>query len=235
MGGGKMASSPPNRLTPLQRELLEGFFDRRSDFYLTGGGALAGYYLGHRQTEDLDLFSGPGPDLADAARTMTDVAQDLGASVATRSAHGDFRRLMVTRGDEECVVDLVIDRASVIDPHKPVVGTVRLDTLREIAANKICTLVSRSEIKDLVDLRGLLEAGIDLSQAFHDAQRKEGSAEPATLAWVLDQLVIGPTARLPGDVDPAELDAFRKAFVRRLRSDAYDMARTLGGESGEEH
>jgi hypothetical protein len=31
-------------------------------------------------------------------------------------------------------VDLLIDRASVIDPNKPVVGSVRLDTLSSVGA-----------------------------------------------------------------------------------------------------
>jgi hypothetical protein len=220
-----MASSPPDRLTRLQRELLEGFFERETRFFLTGGGALVGYYLGHRETEDLDLFSRPGTDLAEAARTMTDVAHSCGARAEVKSEHSDFRRLLVTRGDEECIVDLVIDRAPMIDPDKRLEGRVRLDTLREIAANKICTLIGRSEIKDLVDLRALVSAGIDLQQAFRDAREKEASAEPATLAWVLDQLAIGPEARLPGGVDPAELDRFRADFVRMMRSEAFAMAR----------
>lgn len=53
-----------------------------------------------------------------------------------------------------------------IDPEKTAFGAVRVDTLREIAANKICTLLSRSEIKDLVDLRAL----VDLDRAFADAR-----------------------------------------------------------------
>lgn len=46
-----------DRLTPLQREILERFFARQSGFFLTGGGALAGFHLGHRETHDLDLFT----------------------------------------------------------------------------------------------------------------------------------------------------------------------------------
>jgi hypothetical protein len=213
-----MASSPPNRLTPFQRELLEGFFRREKRFFLTG------FYFGHRDTEDLDFFSAPGPDLKDAARTMGDVAAERGATVRVASAHLDFHRLVVTRGNEECVVDLVIDRAAVVDTVKAQFGEIRVDTLREIAANKICALIGRSEIKDLVDLRVLIGAGIDLPQAFADAQKKEGSAEPATLAWVLDQLTIGPNARLPGGTDAGELERFRVDFIRRLRSDAFKIA-----------
>ncbi|HEX7601979.1 MAG TPA: hypothetical protein VF316_10255 [Polyangiaceae bacterium] len=59
-----------------------------------------------------------------------------------------------------------------------------MDTEREIAANRICTLLSRSELKDLVDLAALLHRGIELDQAFADARRKDAGAEPATLAWL---------------------------------------------------
>jgi len=46
---------PDSRLTKLQTEVLGAFFSREQRFYLTGGGALAGYHLGHRETHD------PGP------------------------------------------------------------------------------------------------------------------------------------------------------------------------------
>jgi hypothetical protein len=148
VAGAKMASSPPSRLTGLQRDLVEGFFRREKRLFLSGGAALAGYYFGHRTTEDLDLFSaGPGIDLADAARTMEDAATETGGRTEAIQTHPDFRRLRIRRGEEICVVDLVIDRAPVIDATKALFGDVRVDTLREIAANKVCTLLSRSEIK----------------------------------------------------------------------------------------
>ena len=95
----------------------------------------------------------------------------------------------------------------------------------EIAANKVCTLLSRSEIKDLVDMQQLVAAGVDVDQAFVDAEKKDGGSEPATLAWVLDQLSIAPSARLPGGVDPVELDRFRVDFIKRLRALAFSRAR----------
>ena len=50
-------SAPRSRLTRFQVEVLEAFFRREGRFYLTGGGALAGFHLGHRETHDLDLFT----------------------------------------------------------------------------------------------------------------------------------------------------------------------------------
>ncbi|MCC6523765.1 MAG: nucleotidyl transferase AbiEii/AbiGii toxin family protein [Polyangiaceae bacterium] len=219
------SSLPPSRLTALQRDLLAAFFAREQRLFLTGGGALAGYYLGHRTTEDLDLFGLPGLDLAEPARALEDAARALGATVTARTTYLDFRRVIVTRDAESCVVDLVVDRAPVVDPDKPVFGAVRVDTAREIAANKICTLLGRSELKDLVDLSELLAHGVDLAQALRDARRKDGGAEPATLAWVLEQLTIGPEARVPGGRDARQLTAFRDDLVRRLRAMAFEEAR----------
>lgn len=221
-----MASSPPSRLTSLQQDLLAAFFAVEQRLFLTGGGALAGFYFGHRDTEDLDLFGAPGLDLADAARALEQAVLACGGLVEPMQTYADFRRFVVTRGHEKCLVDLVIDRAPMVDPHKPSFGAIRVDSLREIAANKICTLFGRSEIKDLVDVKQLVDTGIDLDRAFTDAEKKDAAAEdPAALAWILDQLRIGPNARLPGGVDPVALDGFRQAFVKRLRAIAFERAR----------
>ncbi len=222
-----MASSPlePDRLTPLQRELLAAFFARERRMFLTGGGALAGFYFGHRDTEDLDLFGEPGLDLSEPAHALTESAQTCGATVTPMQRYPDFRRVRIVRGDAECIVDLVIDRAPMVDREKASFGEIRVDTLREIAANKICTLLSRSEIKDLVDVKRLVEAGVDLDRAFTDAETKEAGADPATLAWLLSELSIGPHARLPGGVEPGDLIAFRDDLVPRLRALAFERAR----------
>jgi hypothetical protein len=121
-------------------------------------------------------------------------------------------------------VDLVIDRAPFIETVKREFGACVVDTLREIAANKICTLLSRSEIKDLIDLQALVASGIDLDRAFTDASTKEASADAATLAWVLDELRIAPDAALPGEADPVALEAFRVDFIKRLRAMAFEQA-----------
>lgn len=46
-----------NRLDSLQQEVLSAFFKYKSHFFLTGGAALAGFYLQHRTTKDLDFFT----------------------------------------------------------------------------------------------------------------------------------------------------------------------------------
>ncbi|MBL8719892.1 MAG: nucleotidyl transferase AbiEii/AbiGii toxin family protein [Myxococcales bacterium] len=216
---------PPSRLTPLQQDLVRAFFALDSELFLTGGAALAGYWLGHRTTDDLDLFGLPTADADQAVRTLGAAARSVGAESSLVQASPDFRRLLVRRGAETCKVDIVVDRAPAVEADKEVVDGVRLDSRREIAANKVCALVSRAEIRDLVDLQALLSSGCSLDDALADAAIKDGGAEPATLAWILSQLSIGPDAKLPGDVRPEALLAFRDDLVGRLRKLAAAVAR----------
>ncbi|MBE2249422.1 MAG: nucleotidyl transferase AbiEii/AbiGii toxin family protein [Myxococcus sp.] len=209
------------RLTPLQRELLDAFFARTQALFLTGGGVLVGFDFGHRTTDDLDLFGFPEVDLDEAERVLTDAALAVGATCEPLSRHSDFRRWLAVRGAERCVVDLVRDRAPVVEREKRRLGALVLDTRREIAANKVAALVGRSEPRDLIDLKLLLEAGEPLERALADAMSKDAGVDAATVAWTLDSLRIGPTAHLPGGADPAALDAFREALVLKLRAMAH--------------
>jgi Nucleotidyl transferase AbiEii toxin, Type IV TA system len=219
-----MADFPHDRLTPLQGELLEGFFAREQRFFLTGGGALAAFYLGHRVTEDLGLFAPPGPALDDAQRAVVEAAVAVGAQAMPATVSPDFRRLRVSRGGERCVVDLVTDRAPAVDAAKNHFGAITVDTPREILANKVCALIGRSAIRDLVDLEALLATGLDLRAAFRDAAVKDAGADPATLAYVLEQLHLGEQALLPGGVSAKALDAFRVSLIARLRTEAWALA-----------
>jgi hypothetical protein len=163
--------------------------------------------------------------IGELGRDRRQVAEQEVPGRGEKLDEGDDACIGAFADDGHCLVDLVIDRAPVVDVEKARFGSIRVDTLREIATNKICALLSRSEVKDRVDLRELLGTGIDLGQVFADVDKKEAAADPATLAWVLDQISIGPAAILPGSVDPTELVAFRDQLTARLRAMAFERVR----------
>jgi hypothetical protein len=200
----------------LQSELLDAFFALEQRFVLTGGGALVGFHLCHRQSHDLDLFSAPPIELAMAQRALEQAASSIGATVEPQETFPEFRRSLVRRGNDVTLVDLAVDRAPRIE-DSVVVDSVRIDTMREIAANKICTLLGRAEIRDLVDLRALLESGLSLEGALADAARKDGGANAATLAWLLNELRIPRDSKVPEPFTAAQLEQFRIELVRELR------------------
>jgi hypothetical protein len=202
-------------LSPFQRALLEAFFRRASAFYLTGGAALAGFYLGHRRTEDLDLFT--TEDALDSGeRALQEATDELGASIERLQTSPDFRRRLVRRSGESLVVDLVRERVTAGQRAKVQRGTVRLDSAEEILANKLCALLSRAELRDLVDVIALERAGLRIEDVLPDAMQKDGGLTPAQLAWVLSELRIGDDARIPGSLSSAELRTALESLIHRL-------------------
>ena len=138
--------------TPLKRDFLREWFAQEQRFFLTGGSALGLFYLDHRRSYDLDLFTTETVEAKEVQNLILWVSAKIGAHCTGVRSSLDFHRFKLTRGDDREIIDVVVDRAPQVDALKASVDGIRVDTLREILANKLSTLVSRSELKDLVDL-----------------------------------------------------------------------------------
>jgi hypothetical protein len=136
-----------SKLNNLQNEVLAAFFAREDRFFLTGGAALAGFYLGHRETNDLDLFTLTDA-LDDGVALLREIGRSLEAAVESIQTSPNFRRLLMRRDREAVVVDLVRDHSPQNYAVKNVVQGIRIDRPEEILANKLCTLLSRAEIRN---------------------------------------------------------------------------------------
>jgi hypothetical protein len=203
---------------------LTAFFRHEAGFFLSGGAALAGFHLGHRETGDLDLFA-TSDILERGEMALRAVARDLGASVENIQTAPEFRRRLVKREPESVVVDLVWEQVPQVIPDKPVIGGIRVDPAEEILANKLCALLSRSEIRDLVDVYALEKSGLRVEDALAAAARKDAGLTPAQLSWVLSEITIGPDAQPPGGVSADELRRFLSELVERLSRLAYPGTR----------
>lgn len=132
-----------------------------------------------------------------------------------------IRRRLLERGADRVMVDLVVEQVVQGHPDKLRFGDVRVDPPEEILANKLCTLLSRSEVRDLVDVYALERVGFRAEDGIALAARKDGGLTPASLAWVLSEIQIGDDARIPGGITPAELRAFIADLVKRFTRMAY--------------
>lgn len=209
-----------NTLNDLQKEFLEKFFKHESRFFLTGGAALVGYYLGHRETKDLDLFT-LDDEIEHGFTLVKEVAREMGAEIESLQTSPDFRRLLVRRGLEAIVVDLVHEFVYQLDTEKRVINGVRVDSPEEILANKLCALLSRSEVRDLVDVRELESAGYKVETAIEAAAKKDSGFTPAQLAWVLSQIRFGDDLVPPSGVSLAELRNYLQDLLNRLSRTAF--------------
>ena len=117
---------------------------------------------------------------------------------------------------ESVLVDTVWERVPAAYPARIEQGGIVLDSPEEITVNKLTTLVSRSEPRDIVDLMLLERFGCSIEAALPKALQKDGGCTPATLAWVLSEVSIPADAALPGGVPPHEARAFLGNLVERL-------------------
>jgi aryl-alcohol dehydrogenase-like predicted oxidoreductase len=218
-----MASSGPSPaygLSPIQQAVLAEFFRRERGFFLTGGGALVGYHLHHRTTDDLDLFTLDAAAFERARHVMPVVAEAIGGRLEVVQEAPEFRRYALSREGETLVVDLVRERVLQLRAEKPSVEGVAVDPPDEILANKLTALVGRQEERDLVDVYFLEKQGLSVEDLLPVALAKDGGCTPATLAWLLSQTEIPDGTPLPGGLSAGELRTYVTALVKRLRRKA---------------
>ena len=211
------------RLSALQTQVLAALAGIEPPWTLTGGGALVGFHTKHRTTRDLDLFWHGQHSIAEVRRDVMARLRAAGWAVAELRTSDAFAALQVTDGDLAVVVDLVAEPgASVESPERVEVGGqgILVDTAHEVLTNKLCALLHRSELRDLIDIEALLAAGGDLDRALGDAPSKDGGFSALTLGWTLKSWNIAEVAGAAG------LEA-RASDLVRLRDEL--LARIAGG------
>jgi len=88
-------------------------------------------------------------------------------------------------------------------------------------ANKLCALLSRTELRDLVDVAALEAAGHDPIAALSLAAQKDAGMTAAQLAWVLSTFPIKSFESGVFGPSQAELETYRVSLLRRLEAAAF--------------
>ena len=212
---------PASRLSALQQRVLRLLARGVAGWRLIGGGALAGFYLGHRTTRDLDLLWTERAELGDLPDRVLETLRHEGLDVARIQTALSFHRSRVADGGEVTNVDLVAEpMAPARAPERFVLGdsVIALEPVHDILVSKLCALLGRAEIRDLVDVRALLAAGQDLHAAVADAPARDGGFSAPMLAWILKDLNVAALSRganLPDD-ESRDLAAFVPVLVAQL-------------------
>jgi predicted nucleotidyltransferase component of viral defense system len=128
-------------------------------FFLTGGTALSVFYLTHRLSDDLDFFTLHPFDLGEI--DFWTKTQWPKASAKIKEGP-EFLSLLI----KEVRVDFVVDPLSIDEKRERFVfengRSLFIDTIRNIASNKLCAVVSRIEPKDFVDFYVILKTFPDI-------------------------------------------------------------------------
>ena len=174
-------------LYPLQDDVLKIVRNVDTGFYLTGGTAASRGYLGHRFSDDLDLFVNDDDRFQLwASRLIDSLGRRHGYRLDVLQSEERFVRLNLLRGGVQLKIEMINDvpaRVGRIQEHE-ILG--RLDSPENILANKITALMSREEPKDLADVWGFcFRLGLPIADAILGAQGKAAGIFPLDLSRVL--------------------------------------------------
>ncbi len=147
---------------PLYRALTHVFAQQIADCMLVGGTALAGYYAGHRRSDDLDLFVRDASALQ-AAVLAVESLTEMGGTVLPSQRTPQFYDATCELRGHTFTTQVVLD-AGVFDVGEGIQADdgVIVASLQTLLKQKAATLVSRCSEKDLYDLKWLFGAQPDL-------------------------------------------------------------------------
>ena len=213
-------------LTRLQREFLSRFFSRPSGqaFYLTGGVALSEFYLQHRLSQDLDLFTQSQPAFEASENDLATAAREVGASVIRfhPPKPGDnLSRCFLALGDEpEIKIDVVHDPPPYFGEVMLQPDGVRVDSLENLAVGKLLAVFGRAYPRDFVDLYFLIRSGIDIDRLLSLAKQKDLGFSEYVLGSMLEQITRVEERDLPRMLKPVDLEDMTRTLMdlaRRLK------------------
>lgn len=190
---------------------------RRVECHFGGDAALAGAYLGHRVSNDLDLFVHDRAAHRILVSLLGDVAAEVGGRTEMRLDAGTHVRAELILPDRTMKLDVAFEAAADIEPLPTQVEGLVIESLADLRAAKLICLLSRSEPRDLVDVFFLERAGYRPEDDFQLALRKDAGLDPGILAWMLNEFPTEPLPMMLVPLQPAEVIAYRNDLRDRFK------------------
>jgi predicted nucleotidyltransferase component of viral defense system len=202
-------------LTPFQQQLLKsiGGSPIRDQFYLTGGTALSAFYLHHRYSEYLDLFTADPLAVTRVAPVLQDIAKNLNAQISFTRTLGSFLECFF-EGDsgERVKMDFAQDSPYRLQPTLlDIEYDVYVDNATDIACNKLSALFDRAEPKDFVDVFFVCQELMPFTELEELARQKYVGIDDYWLSVAMQR--ISQVDILPRMIKPLDLDELQVFFL----------------------
>ncbi|MBW1717844.1 MAG: nucleotidyl transferase AbiEii/AbiGii toxin family protein [Deltaproteobacteria bacterium] len=146
-------------MSDLQRRIL-GSFNKLPDssyFYLSGGTALAEFYLGHRKSYDLDVFTVEERLILPFSRIVEKelIRERFYVDVIRRFS--SFVEFEVTQRDEATKVQLAYDSPFRFEEPVDCNLGIKVNHYKDITVDKLLAFFGRAEPRDAIDLFFILK------------------------------------------------------------------------------
>ena len=147
-------------LTGLQRKILNlfGTLPDNEAFYLTGGTALSAFYLKHRQSYDLDFFTSVEGLILPFSQKLEALLKKEELGVERLRGFQSFVELSVSSLNETTAIHFALDFPFRFEQPSAAAEfpAIKIDSLLDIATNKVLALFGRAALRDFVDVYFLL-------------------------------------------------------------------------------
>ena len=147
-------------LTEHQRKVLD-LLSRESSisnaFYLSGGTALSEFYLHHRLSEDLDFFSEEEVDTQGISTVLKKIQRAAGITNVTYEQSFNRNLFFLHLEDDVIKTEFTYYPFPRIEDGQRV-GNLAVDSLLDIAVNKLFTISQKPRSRDFIDLFCILRA-----------------------------------------------------------------------------
>ena len=183
-----------------------------SNYYFTGGTALSEYYLHHRYSDDLDFFSRNDIDQQVILGLMTKWGKQYDFYFESRFVEVVYRFKITFKSGANYMIDFGHYAYNQLETSKKKYGLMSIDSLRDIASNKLFTINQRTDAKDFVDLYFLLRDHYTLWDLVYSAEKKFNHAGFDTLLLAEDLLKVEDFAFLPKMIKPLTLLQLKQFF-----------------------
>ncbi|MBU0510581.1 MAG: nucleotidyl transferase AbiEii/AbiGii toxin family protein [Chloroflexi bacterium] len=146
-------------ITALQRDLLALFasLPDQQYFYLTGGTALAEFYLGHRLSFDLDFFTSQDGLIQPFSYQLEKACENHGCHVTVVRRFATFVQFTVDRGDESHKIDLALDSPFRFESTVQAEYGGYVNDFADLKVDKLLAYFGRAEPRDAIDLHFLMQ------------------------------------------------------------------------------
>ncbi len=146
-------------ITALQRDLLTLFasLPDQQYFYLTGGTALAEFYLGHRLSFDLDFFTSQDGLIQPFSYQLEKACENRGFHVTVVRRFATFVQFTVDRGNESHKIDLALDSPFRFEATVQADYGGYVNDFNDLKVDKLLAYFGRAEPRDAIDLYFLMQ------------------------------------------------------------------------------
>ena len=159
------------------------------NFYLSGGTALAEFYLNHRLSEDLDFFSENEFDPGAVSAIFKKIQKDVGIRSVKYEQSFNRNLFFLEMENDFIKTEFTYFPFPRIETGKNI-GNLKIDSLLDIAVNKVFTIYQKPRSRDFIDLYLILKMKPE---------------------WSINELMEKTHAKFDNYLDPLQLSA---QFVR---------------------